>query len=466
MKKGFFNQRMPTVFALILLIVSIAISTLFVQQGINYISRATNDTQPLNLMVTNITDTSFTVVFTTTGFVDGQVVLKDAQIGSSLIPDDRDKKNGAQNKYYSHHITVPNLMPNTSYSFQLLVGGKDYTDPSYTVTTGPKIANQPPNQNPIFGKVLMTDGLPASDTLITVTTAGAQRISGFTNDKGEFMIPLNSFRSSNNANYFTIQNNTLFSVNAYRQNLSAIVTADYNLAQNLPPITLLQSYSFITSDQSQATASSQLQLPENLANRGNISINFPKEGQNISDSRPLFNGSALPNQQVKVTIDNTPSQNLNSTTGGGWSYRPDTDFSQGAHTITIETPDSTNRTVKITRNFTLLPLGSQVAESATPSATVTPKPSPTTAPTSIPTPTPTLSANATPIPTAAQPTATPTVEPPTATPTVIASVTLPINPTKPIPKPSVSPGAAENSLILTGVSLILIIAGTAILFTL
>ena len=165
------------------------------------------------------------------------------------------------------------------------------------------------------------------------------------------------------------------------------------------------------------------------------------------DSRPLLRGTALPNQKVKIRIESEVIiDEVTADSNGLWSYRPPKSIAPGQHKITIETIDSFGVSKILTQNFTVFASGSQVAESATPSATPTSTPTPTAAPKTTPTPTVTAF--------------TPT---PTPTPTIPLSIT--ISPTQ-IPIITPAPPGSSSSLILTVISVLLIFAGSALLFIL
>jgi hypothetical protein len=467
MKKGLFNRRIPTVFALVILIAIVGISTLLIQKGIFYIGKAAPDTEPQNFTITNVTDTSFSAVFTTSGLVDAVLNINDAKTGNSIILDDRDKKTGAQGKYYSHHITVPNLLPETTYNFKLLIGGKEYTNPSYVIRTGKAITTPPPNQNPLFGKILLPDGGVGSDSVIIAKTKQAETISAITDGKGEFILPTNSLRNSLSTEYVTLQNDTVFTISVFRQTMKASVTATFLVGQNLPPVTLLQQYVFSQVSEEVSTQSSQLNITFPSSGK-TVDIINPQQGESFVDQRPLFSGTSYPNSSLTLTIPGVIEQQLLVKADGSWSYQNQNGIPQGKHTLTITTNDLNNQKVSITRNFTIFPQGSQITESATPSATpsikptATPTPSPT--PTTRPSPTITTTVTLTASPSVPL-TVTPTLTP-TATPTSLPTMkpTAYYTPTK-LP-PIANPGRTGNTALLTGISIILIVAGTALLFAL
>lgn len=463
--------------ALIILVAVIGISTYLIQKGVFYVGKAAPDTQPQNLSINNVTDTSFTVVFTTAGLTDSVLSMNDANIGNSITFDDRDKKTGTHNKYYSHHITVPNLSPNSSYTFKLIVGGKEYLSSAYSVKTGGQIDTSPPAQNPIFGKVILPDGTPGSDSIVVVKTAGAGQASAITDAKGEFIIPTNSIRDIKGLAYILLVDDSAITITAYRQLMSATVSTNFKVAQNLPPITLLQQYVFTQGEEETSTMSSQLNIALPKSSTKTVDITSPKQGESFVDLRPEFTGTSYPNSNVSLSIPGLLQQKIIANSDGTWAFKSINNLPQGKLTITATGTDQDGNKTSATRTFSIFQQGSQIAESATPSAkptikpTATPTPRATATPTSTPTPTPTQPATVTPTPSGISitPTAslTPTPSPiptltPTATPTPLPTIFA--TPTK-LP-PIASPGGTENTIMLTAFSIILIVVGTALLFAL
>ena len=459
--------------ALLILVAVIGISTYLIQKGVFYIGKAAPDTQPQNVSINNVTDTSFTVVFTTAGLTDSVLSMNDATTGNSITFDDRDKKTGTHNKYYSHHITVPNLSPNTSYTFKLIVGGKDYLSSAYSVKTGVQITTPPPTQNPIFGKIILPDGAPGTDSIVVVKTGGAGQVSAVTDDKGEFIVPTNSIRDIKGLSYILLVNDSPITISAYRELMSASVTTNFKVAQNLPPITLQQQYVFTQAEEETSIKSSQLTLTLPKSNTKTVEITRPKQGESFVDLRPQFSGTSFPNSNVSLSIPGLLQQQVIAKSDGTWTFKSINDLPQGKLTITATGTDSEGNKTTVSRVFNIFQQGSQIVESATPSATPTIKPTATPRPTATPSPTPTriptITQTVTPTPSSApitpslSPTATPSPTP-TLTPTPTPLPTIFITPTK-LP-PIASPGGAENTIALTAFSIILIVVGTALLFAL
>lgn len=455
MKNGLFHKRIPTLLALGILSIVIGVSTLLIRSGVFYVGKAAPEAVPQNVTVTNVSDTTFAVIFTTNSRATGVINMTDGA-GASIVLDDRDKKTGASGNYFSHHITVPNLTPNTSYAFTILVNGKKFTDTNYRVTTGSALSTSPPVQNPLFGKVLLPTGENASDTLVIATTKEGQTVSDITSDQGAFIIPTNSLRTTNLDDYLILSDSTLFTIKALRETMKAEVTATFIISQNLPPITLLETYSFLKETDEIATSSSTLSIPqENIGEQVNIAL---ANGQSFIDSQPLFTGTAYPNRTVGIAITGQQKTSVTTNSGGAWSYRPTQDLSQGEHTIVIDSTNDNGQKITDAATFFVFPSGSQVTETATPSAT------PTVIPTATPTLAPTISL--TPSPTEVTPTSQPTLSP-TPSPTVVIVTTTPTTTITPTALPPISnPGGSNNSLVLTGISIVLIIAGSILLFAL
>ncbi len=464
MKNGIFNKRIPTLFLLFVLLIVIVISIALIQSGIFYIGKASQDGTPRNFLIANVTDSSFTAVFTTTAQSEAVVILADAQTGNAVTLDDRDKKSGIKNKYYSHHVTVHNLKPNTKYSFKVLSLGKEYTSPSYSVATGPEISTVPPAQNPLFGKVLIPEGSISPDTLITARTSRSSLITAVTDSKGEFILPTNSLRTTDLKTYLALEDTDKFSLDLFHQDLKAHVSTTFLLAQNLPTVTLSQEYIFSENKTQTEIEENQFNFTQQDNSGKTVDITVPFEGESFTDLSPQFEGTAYPGKEVLVTISGQIPQKIIADPNGLWKYKPLGGAGMGNQKISILVVDNDGNEIEESRNFLILPSGSQITDSATPSATPTTKP--TTTPTSQPTPTPTLPPTPTPTPI---PTMVPTIQAtPTPTPTVAPSPTpLPTIATTPTPAPSIAPpGEFQNTFILTGLSAILIVAGAVLLFAL
>lgn len=385
------NKRIPTLFGLLVIIIGIAITSFLTKTGVIFIGQASPSDEPKNVQISNLSDTSFTVSYTTDGEVFGSLnVGQNASLGTTVL-DIRDKTLTA---HKTHAITVKNLSPQTSYLFSIISGQTTYLKDGvlYNVKTGPPLdapfSTRKPN---LSGKIIMPDGSSGADIVVYLNIAGAQTLSSITKADGGYNLPLNSIRSSDLSSYYTIAKEASIKMTAIGNSLSSQAILNSDELDEIPTITLSQNYDFTISNSPisgailLATPSAQVfpsATPSSSLN-STPQILTPTKNQSFSDDQPLFKGKAQPNQDVEITIhsDENISTKVTADANGNWNYRPETNLSPGTHTITIKTKDTFGILKTITQQFTVYAAGSQVGESATPSATLTPTTAPTITPT-------------------------------------------------------------------------------------
>lgn len=457
MKKGFFDRRIPTVFALFLLIGGIATTMLLINQGIFTITRATPDQEPQNVSVTNRTGSSFTVAFTTHEKTVSAISLT-IDGTETLLFDDRD---GDEKKaYFSHEITIPDLKPNNNYGYKILSNGTAYpeSDELFQGKTSEKISEKPEDAS-MQGKILLPDGSKGSDTLILITPTDGMLTSVVTDNDGNYSIPARLLKTSDGRKYLDTSEHINIQIQALQKNLTSTITTTFIPNGSIPPISLSENYEFIAdiNEQLLATPSSLFKEPDpNISNT--LQVLSPKENETFIDARPQFRGTAPAGSIVRIAIDGKNAAQLRSSPNGNWSFRSSAPLSTGDHTISVT---SGGRSVK--QEFSVFSSGSQIAETATPSATLTPS-TPTPTPTESVTVSPTAEplTTVTPTPTGITVTSIPvgapneTLTPASPTPTSFVPTKIPLPPT----------GTTEQGILLTGAALLFIVAGSVLFFVL
>lgn len=429
MRNTIWEKRIPTLLGIFFIVIGIGLTSLLVRQGIIFIGKAAPGLAPIQLSITNVTDSSFTVSYLTNDATVGSINYgKDPKLGQ-VARDDRDQENNKLTPRKIHNITVRNLSPSTKYYFSITNGEENFLNEglAYTAQTGKVISDPPPEQVPLSGRAITTTGQAPKEALISASIEGSQIISTLLKEDGSYILPLNSLRNATFSSYFDFSKE-LIKITIIGDDLSKSSVL-ISIKQNpVPTVTLSKDYDFTSQIEPVASASAQTDtLPISTGDvevENAVSISSPVENDTFIDNRPLFQGTTQPGETVIITIHSEEGieVTIKADNFGNWTYRPDQQLSPGQHTITISTKDSTGATRLITRAFTVLEQGTQVAESATPSAT------PTLFPTSTPTPTTAITITPSVVTPSPIPTSTPTPVP-SLIPTPFASPTPTLAPT-------------------------------------
>src|SRR5688572_2328974 len=117
--KNLLNFRIPSIVGIILLLLGVGVTSYLVDQGIILEGRAAPEEEPTNIAITNVSPTSFTVMYTTDAAVPGTLTYGVSSEDNQVALDDRDKQNGTSSPSRVHHITVENVKPDTTYYFSI-----------------------------------------------------------------------------------------------------------------------------------------------------------------------------------------------------------------------------------------------------------------------------------------------------------------------------------------------------------
>jgi hypothetical protein len=393
MRKSFWDKRIPTLLGILLITIGVGVTTFLVKQGVLFKSSASITQQPQDVRITNVTDNSFSVSYKTEDSVIGSVNFgKDSALGGSGL-DDRDQQTGILTSHKIHNITVRDLTAQTKYYFSITSGQDKYVngDQPFEITTGPKLLDSPPKQNPMSGKIVLSDGSSPKEAIIYVTADNSQVISTLVKTDGAYILPLNSLRTNDFSSYYNFSANGKVEMLVVGDSLTSNVLFSVNQISPLPTIILSKDYDFRESQSPVATISAALEsFPSFSSTSSAPQILTPKKDQEFTDQKPLFKGTGAPGQNVQIIIrsDQPIQATVKADSSGNWSYRPSSNLSPGTHTITVQAKDSSGILKTITQSFIVYASGQQI-NPAVPSGTPTPTASVTMALSKTPTPTPT-----------------------------------------------------------------------------
>lgn len=463
MNNSFWNKKIPSLFGFMALVIGVGLTIYLTRLGVIPFLQASVEETPIDLRITNITDTSFTVTYKTAANVLGSVSFgKDSALGQISL-DERDKQTGIATKHTVHSITLRDLKPNTKYYYSIISGSTTFLNNGvpFITSTGPVIAKSPPQTNPISGKISIADSTTPVEILLYATYNTGQTLSTLVKENGTYILPLNSMRTGDLALYVNLASTDILQLLAtsYDQQSFIRVPAKKYIQNNqnniIATISLGNNYDFTLDTINSniptgpvTTASSGFPV---FALNSNVHV-APKidSPKNFTDPQPLLKGTALPNATVKIVIhsDTAITGDVTADQNGNWAFRPTTPLAPGMHTITMVTKDEFGILKTVQQTFNIFKDGTQVAEAATPSAS----PIVVITPTSNPVPTvSSLPVTPTPIPTISLV--------PTPTPKIILAIT----PTTVMPKNLPKPGS-ESVVFLAVSSVVTTLIGISLFF--
>lgn len=238
-KKSLLDRTFPTLIGLAILIGGLTAGVFFLGDITMFAPRATPQTTPKQIKITNLTDSSFSVSFmtdeTTTGFV--KYGTKPNQL-SQQAGDDRDQLAGAVSSYTTHHITVRNLQPQTTYYFTLGTASKaafDNNGQPFSVTTHQKQSNLSLAQT-MYGTVLYPDQRPAEGSIVYVNIENTGELSTLVRSSGTWAVPLSQARTPDGMRQPEVTVQTPMTVFAQGPAISSTATLQTKVGQPQLPV--------------------------------------------------------------------------------------------------------------------------------------------------------------------------------------------------------------------------------------
>lgn len=410
------EKRISTILGLLIVFLSIGGTAFLVEHFEGLRTGAQPSIIPQEMKITNLATNGLTISWVTGEKTTGFIAFGEEELLRETAHDERDQEEKLD-KYFTHHISLKNLKPDTTYYFKIISEGKTFDQAGfpYEVRTAPVLLLPSSSPEPTYGTVLNPDNTPVQGAIVYLSFEGALPLSTLTKPSGNFLLPINlALRSDLKAPFIPDEtHDEKIIIRATADQIATVVT-NINNDSPIPTIILGKSYDF-RSQKKETQMVAEKKLPQKVLGAAEgvrqVEIIFPIEDAKLLDPKPVFKGKGVPRNEVIIKIE---SPILIEKTvvdpNGQWFFRPDKPLPPGKHKITITTKNERGEEESLTRNFLVLKSGSQVLGEATPSATLTPTTIPTTTPAFTPTPTLTL---------------TPTRPPPTPTPSLTPGFSFP-----------------------------------------
>lgn len=216
-RSGFLQKQIPTLVGVVVLVAAMVAGLFMFSEGTGvFAPRATPQTTPKQVKITNIADKAFTISFytdeATAGFI--KYGTTDADLGSQAS-DDRDQLSGTVGKYTLHHVTLKGLKPNTQYFFTLGTGSGvvyDNNGSPFTVKTTAEVSGPPPVANTIYGTVTNAGGTAAEGSVVYLAIDGVNELSALVKSSGSWAIPLANARMKADGGYANLKDDATLNI--------------------------------------------------------------------------------------------------------------------------------------------------------------------------------------------------------------------------------------------------------------
>lgn len=408
-RNSILNKHLPAYLGFFVMLMALGITIFLSSNTYVFISKAAVGSDPKNLQISNISDTSFTISYTTDTPATGSISYGSDPSTPSVALDDRDQQASGSADYQVHFITIKNLTPATKYYFTINSGSQKIENGSnpFEIATAPSLQNQPTGQPTLSGTVALSDGSIPTEGIVYVSTANSPPLATLINPDGSYQMQLNQMLYTNASASASLTPNSVLTVQAVTDTQQSTAKVLVSQASQIPKMVLSQNYDFTlgstqtTPGPSETAAATGFPALATPAPVSSPEITTPTDQQAFNDQQPLFQGRALANTEVDILIQSQQeiSVKLQSDNTGSWEFRPPIKLAPGKHTITIKSVDASGILQTLSRSFTVYASGSQFIEPSV--SPIAPSPSPTASPTGAPTPTsvPTSAPTQTPTPT-------------------------------------------------------------------
>lgn len=412
------KSTIPTILGIFVLLAGVFAGVFFLRNAQVFRIGATADAAPKDIRVSNITDNSATISWTTdkatSGFLNWGASQGDT---SKVIQED---VNGQ--KYFSHNISLTGLTANTNYFYKINSDGESFDNGgiAWQLTTGEALEVSSTSIL-LSGNVINASGVPEVKSLVYASVDG-YLLSTLTSNTGNFVFQLGSARTPDLTSYAQIDmSSTLIQISVVAPPDGVASAQIFPQSGNpAPAIVIGQVYDFRTSPANNQGGSpnANLNLPQNTNQESKFNVTLPSstpkptsvileslsEGETVTSQKPQFFGKGPGGESITIVVNSQSpiSATVEIPDSGSWKYSIPTDLDPGNHSITISWIDASGITRFLTRNF-VVQAGEAPAFTASQSGTIaTPTPksnaSPSATPKSTLTPSPVASATAMPVP--------------------------------------------------------------------
>lgn len=297
-----------------------------------------------------------------------------------------------QKKRANHYVELNQLDEDTDYFFRLITKKMVISRPDGKPFHFHTLVSHTANiaEKPAYGKVINQVREPMVGEIVILKTARSLPLLTFTKSTGEWLIPLTALIDKKTKDYLTLSPTEIINIEIIdEEGLTSHITVSRNNISPLSEVTVLgKDYSLVKTNENVLSASDAYKTNGSSLPIEKIRIIYPKKNSIIPNSFPLIKGTALPLQEVVITIKakSTYTTRVRANKTGVWFLMTPINLEPGRYQLSIKTNNGKGKAVIKEREFVIAKSGEQVLGEATGSANIispTPTiflPSPTNSP--------------------------------------------------------------------------------------
>lgn len=300
--------RIPTLLGLAIILGGLGTGVYLSMQSQYLVARATPETQPKNITVSNIEDTSVVISWQTDTPTLGFVTVGQKSDNGNTVLDDRDQS--VPQPHQIHLVTVRNLTPSTAYQYRI-ISGKNKSEVAFVTTAASTLAEN--GFKPIVGSVLES-GKSLNEGLATLTISGAVMQVSLIKDFGNFIIPIAKLRLTSLQGVFQPTKQMAAKLNVVSP--AGAATVIFNLTDSGQPLSTIRigDNLDLTTPAASPTASANPDLAkydlnnDGFINASDYAIVLKNLGKNPKEPRADINSDGVVDQKDLTLMSQKISQ--------------------------------------------------------------------------------------------------------------------------------------------------------------
>lgn len=393
--------KLPTILGLLVLTFGLMAGIFLIKKNQDFQLGANVAATPQNVRLSNITDVSLTVTWTTE--VPSQGFVKWGTSNNSFSEVALEENNNE--KQLVHSVNLTGITNSANVFIKINSEGQDYDNngiPWQTTTLASGFLPRSPNLT--SGTILQVDGVTPAKALVYLTING-KLLSNLTSDEGTFVVPVSSYIEN-------LTDNTIIEISVQDGNGITSQAVIYpRAARSVPTMVMGKTYDFrtITANDNETQPESSLSIPESVevssrfevtrsepTQTGEVTLESHDNGEIITTTDPEFFGSAPENTQIEISVESElQTDTVVADTTGQWDWSPPNNLEPGEHKVTIKWKDANGILRTLTRSFVVSAADGPAFESSSSGNLITPSPRPTQTPIATVAPVQTLIPSAT-----------------------------------------------------------------------